>query len=42
LAEFRTLTPKMDAADAAATTPEAYLKGTQIGARISIQQSPQR
>ena len=28
LAEFRTLTPKMDAADAAATTPEAYLQGT--------------
>ncbi len=28
LAEFRTLTPKMDAADATATTPEAYLGGT--------------
>ncbi len=28
LAEFRTLTPKMDAADKTATTAEAYLKGT--------------
>ena len=28
LAEFRTLTPKMDAADKTATTPEAYLGGT--------------
>ncbi|WP_297772020.1 glycerophosphodiester phosphodiesterase family protein [uncultured Roseovarius sp.] len=28
LAEFRTLAPKMDAADRSATTPEAYLDGT--------------
>ena len=28
LAEFRTLTPKMDGANTAATTPEAYLDGT--------------
>jgi glycerophosphoryl diester phosphodiesterase len=28
LAEFRTLTPKMDAANSAATTPEAYVNGT--------------
>ncbi|WP_295512946.1 glycerophosphodiester phosphodiesterase family protein [uncultured Sulfitobacter sp.] len=28
LAEYRTLTPKMDAADTTATTPEAYLQGT--------------
>lgn len=28
LAEFRTLTPKMDGADKTATTPEAYLAGT--------------
>ena len=28
LAEFQTLTPKMDAADASATTPEEYLGGT--------------
>jgi len=28
LAEFRTLSPKMDAADASATTPEGYLGGT--------------
>ena len=28
LAQFETLTPKMDAADAAATTPEAYQGGT--------------
>lgn len=28
LAEFRTLTPKMDGSDKTATTPEAYLSGT--------------
>jgi glycerophosphoryl diester phosphodiesterase len=28
LAEFRTLSPKMDAADKSATTPEAYQRGT--------------
>lgn len=35
LAEFRTLTPKMDAADASATTPEAYQGGI-AGYRTSL------